>query len=474
MKRRQLLRFSAFGAAAAAISGPLMTSAAIASAKDQHMVSVAEFGIVPDGKTNWENTKNWLPMLLASVETGVYWPPGYYATGINFNRSLSGARMHFQPGAVLGGVVHMISGPQPRSFEITKIQRSAGVVTVNVKSAHSFQVGDSIQVRNVSGERSEFNGDRYRVTAADGVALQYIESKPDDVGALLRASAINETPLMNVRITGVLTTTDRLGTINCKNCYIESCWILNDPERHSAVPGGGSRGAHIYAGTDGLRIDRLVIDYAGGPNTAAALAIDGHGWNPSNCTFGFVHIKNSAFHGAYITGFGHRIDNLVIDAFAAENTVCPTLQDSNGIEQSNEIKGLWVNRCWDTHIRRLSMNQKNDGKTQAQWLHALIEDTGNTLYGVSAGEVEITEWVADSVGSGGVRFGDAEKFKSLWCNFKSKVMRVNTSSAFSGGAPVLVNATVQVSRVDVEQFVLNGRVVPSTSGGFTTGPRKTS
>nr|NLU59133.1 hypothetical protein [Pseudomonas sp. BIGb0427] len=199
--------------------------------------------------SRWENKlgeyKNWLPMLLASVETGVYWPPGYYATGINFNRSLSGARMHFQPGAVLGGVVHMISGPQPRSFEITKIQRSAGVVTVNVKSAHSFQVGDSIQVRNVSGERSEFNGDRYRVTAADGVALQYIESKPDDVGALLRASAINETPLMNVRITGVLTTTDRLGTINCKNCYIESCWILNDPERHSAVPGGEPGRAYL-------------------------------------------------------------------------------------------------------------------------------------------------------------------------------------------------------------------------------------
>ncbi|SDQ95628.1 hypothetical protein SAMN05216487_4886 [Pseudomonas sp. UC 17F4] len=244
MKRRQLLRISAFGAAAAAISGPLMTSAAIASAKDQHMVSVAEFGIVPDGKTNWENTKNWLPMLLASVETGVYWPPGYYATGINFNRSLSGARMHFQPGAVLGGVVHMISGPQPRSFEITKIQRSAGVVTVNVKSAHSFQVGDSIQVRNVSGERSEFNGDRYRVTAADGVALQYIESKPDDVGALLRASAINETPLMNVRITGVLTTTDRLGTINCKNCYIESCWILND-QSDTVLSQGGGAGARI-------------------------------------------------------------------------------------------------------------------------------------------------------------------------------------------------------------------------------------
>lgn len=450
MKRRELLSYTLFGAVAAAI--PLSVKAHKQKIPDGY-VSVESFGIVPDEVTNWEGTIQWEEMLQASVKTGVYWPAGYYATGINFRSDLSGAKMHFEPGSVIGGVFHLISGPVKLS-QISSIKRVSGLLHIELTKEHRFHAGEYLQVR--MNDDSSFNGDRLYVSSAEGKSLILAQDGSDEIGRPKTASSVNPAPLENVRITGLLTTTDRFGTINCKNCYVESCWVMNDPSRHSAYPGQPSRGAHIYVGTDGLTVDSLVIDHAGGANTAAAFSMDGHFWNPTNCRFGRVHIKDSECHGAYITGHGHRFDSIRIDSFAAVKEIKEVLQDSNGIEQTKELKGLWINRCWDTSIKLLVTNQSVSSRERYETHHALIDETGNSIYGVRDGLVTIDDWLASNVRRKGISVGD-EKFDSVYSSVKASMIKIiESEQGVDGGYSLFscnsasIGCYAVVSKMDIQ------------------------
>lgn len=394
------------------------------------MPSVAEFGIIPDGVTNWESSPSadWVGLWAAATTTGVRWPAGetpseYYATGINFSNAYNGARMHFDPGSVLGGVFHLISGPVTTQWQISSAVRTSNVVTIVTTTAHGLLTGDSAQIRRTHQPYAvdvvSMNLDRAIVTVINTTTFTYPNAGPDATavvsGTPLGPAFANPSPVEDVVITGKLTTTDRFGTINCKNCYVESVHVLNDPARHSAYPGLPARGAHLYVGTDQLRVDNLVIDYASGANTAAAFALDGNAWNPSNCSFGRVYVKDSAYTGAYITGGGHYFGELRVDGFAKEAPNGEILQDSNGLAQTNEMKGFWVNRCWDTVISSLYTNQKvQDGERPNDNSQALIDQTGHPSYVSTANAgLRIDSWFADNVRRNGIRFGDVPAYDSV-------------------------------------------------------------
>lgn len=397
------------------------------------MPSVAEFGIVPDGVTDWESSPSadWAGLKAAAITTGVRWPAGktdaeYYACGINFDKTWDGARMHFEPGSVLGGVFHLISGADAANqYGLSSAVRSGNIVTLVTSSAHGFVTGDRIQVRRtfqtyVAGIATMDTDDAV-CTVVNSTTLTYPSVGPNGSATIsgqpFGPAYVNNSPLMNVHISGKLTTTDRFGTINCKDCYIEYCHVLNDPARHSAYPGTGARGAHLYVGTDGLRVGELVIDYATGANTAAAFALDGNAWNPSNCSFDRIHIKDSAYNGAYITGGGHAFGELRIDGFANEAPNGEVLQDSDGLAQTEEFKGFWVNRCWGTTIDSLITNQRaQDGTRGFENAQALIDQTGHPSYITTLNSgVTIKSWTARNVRRNGLRFGDNPTYNSFTC-----------------------------------------------------------
>lgn len=414
---------------------------ALTGLQQANRIVVQSFGIAPDGATDWEGQNpggRWTEMLdAARAGNVIVFPPGYYATGLNLDATFSGCAFHFEPGAILGGVFHLISSASPTATPIASISRSSNVVLVTTSAAHGFANGQSVQVQNVvsSGSGSvSFNGDAFVATVISATTFTYPQNGPDAVGQVGAGALVAETPIKNVRVTGLLTTTDRLGSINAKNCTIQAARILNDPNRHSAYPGQPPRGVHIYAGTDGLVIGDLVIDTASGANTDAALALDGNAWNPRNCTFGRVWVKDSDYHGVYLTGGGHTFGELRIDGFAAA-TYGGTLQDSNGAAQSQQLKGLWINRCWDTHISVLRTSQHLAGSRGSEIYQVLVDETGSEYFGAASRKVTIGQWFARNVRRNGIALGDLAAYDSVRCNLEvgSLNLQLATTEGVVGG-----------------------------------------
>lgn len=420
----------AAGASVMLYNSTTATPAGSVSAKLRESVSVADFGIYPDGVTNWEAVNpggKWVDMLNASLTKTVRWPTGYYATGINMGSEYSGAHFHFDDGAVLGGVFHLISDSFPTTAVISSIARAANVVTVGTATPHGYSTGQRIRIGNVVnfGVGSVgFNTDDVVLTSTGANSFTYPQVGPNESGTVTSGAFVSQRPVKDVVITGRLTTTDRLGTINAKDCYIERCWVKSDPTKHSGYPGTTCRGAHIYVGTDNLTMEELIIDDADGANTDAALAIDGNGWNPTGLRIGYCWIKDSACHGAYITGGGHEFGELRISGFA-RGVYTGTLQDSNGAVQSQQVKGLWINRAWDTHIGVLRTSQVISGSRGYDAYHAVVDETGHDYFGKGQNGVAIDTWLAENVRRGGISFGDP--VDSIRHNSSVGVMEVSLS-----------------------------------------------
>jgi len=424
--------------------------------KIRERVSVADFGILPDGVTNWEATNPggiWTAMLNAALTKLVVWPPGYYATGINLDSTLTGAHFHFEDGAIIGGVFHLISDASPAAVGISSIARSGGVVTVNTTTAHGWVTGKRVRICNVyvTGAGSvDFNADDAAVTVTSTTAFTYSQAGPNESGTVSSGALAAPLPIKNVVVTGLLTTTDRFGTINAKDCYVERVWVKSDPSKHSAYPGTTCRGAHIYAGTENLHIGELVIDDASGSNTDAALAIDGNAWNPKNLTFGRVHIKDSDYHGAYITGGGHRFGELRIDGFA-RGVYSGTLQDSDGATQSQHVKALWTNRCWDLEIGVLRTSQNPAGSRGYELNQAVIDETGSAYFGAANRGVHIGAWYASNVRRSGINFGDRDA-DSVRCNATVGMLeiRLDPSGLSSGEFAIRAVGASGGSRISID------------------------
>lgn len=378
--------------------------------KLRERVSVADFGILPDGVTNWEAVGGaaWSGMLTASLTKTVVWPKGYYATGINLDSNYSGASFHFEEGAYIGGVFHLISDSAPDFRALSSISRASNVVTLVTNSAHAFTTGQRCRIFNVTPAGStsvSFNVQDVVITVVNSTTITYPQTGPNESGGVAVGAGIAQRYISDVSVTGHFTTTDRLGTINCNNCYFERVWIKSDPAHHVAVPGESCRGAHIYWGTDNLTIGELIIDDAVNPNTDAALAVDGNGCNPSNLRIERVWIKDSYAHGVYLTGGGHRIGELQVDGFA-RGVYTGTLQDSAGAAQSQQVKAVWFQRCWDTEIGVMRTSQILIGTRGYETCQVLFGEIGHAYFGVPNNGIKVNTWFAKNVRRSGIFIGD--------------------------------------------------------------------
>ncbi len=191
----------------------------------------------------------------------------------------------------------------------------------------------------------------------------------------------------NIVLKGKIISYDRLGMTHAENISIDTVYIKSDLKKNERR----SRGCHIYAGCKNIDIKYLEVeDFGSGDVTYqynhAALAIDGWQNNPENVQIDKVYIKSTDRHGIYLTGRDHLIGEVVIDKFGVGNSkeMAP-MQDANNKKGENkEFKALWINKCYDSFIESITINEKGSkGKYTAHF------DYGNKDQPVTIGVFKV-------------------------------------------------------------------------------------
>lgn len=216
---------------------------------------------------------------------------------------------------------------------------------------------------------------------------------------------VGEHPIKNITIRGRLQTYSRYGQTDTENVFVEKIHLLSDDTKNIDIGRIGG-GAHIYWGNNNFWCDEIVADDADNTEHTldAAISIDGYGDNPKNFHIGKIHIKDSSVHGLYLTGTGHWIGEVTVDAFGYGEYYGSGLQDSNGLAQSQELCGVWLNRIGDSYIGKISVNQALTGtRTNAKY-SVRVDETGIASFAA----IKIGEISAYSVkdNNRGVMFGD--------------------------------------------------------------------
>ena len=166
----------------------------------------------------------------------------------------------------------------------------------------------------------------------------------------------------NIELKGELIIYDRLGITEATNIKIDTVYLKSDIEK--SIRSMRSRGCHIYHGSKDIKIKYLSIDDFGSgdnryKNNHASLAVDGWNNNPKNLYIQKLYIKSSDRHGVYLTGFNHKIDEIIIDQFGVGSSEGMTLMQDASVEEHQLFSAIWINRCYNSTIGNITINSKN-------------------------------------------------------------------------------------------------------------------
>lgn len=184
----------------------------------------------------------------------------------------------------------------------------------------------------------------------------------------------------DIKLTGTVITYYKLFVRYAKDIEIENLSIKSDSQKN--IANLRSMGCDIYAGTQYLFIKNLHIEDLGSEQdtnqsfklTRAAIQVHGFNENPSNVIIQKILINSSDRHGIYLTGNNHQIDEIVINKFGVGS-----LENIQGLDdtdllakETNQITGVWLNKCNNSAIGSITINTKNSKGTYSVWL-----DEGN-------------------------------------------------------------------------------------------------
>lgn len=226
--------------------------------------------------------------------------------------------------------------------------------------------------------------------------------KGTEFAGLIHVGLVNgEGEIENIKMYGRYTNYDRFGTFKVNGLYVEEIHVKSDGSKTINYPNLKSRGVHIYGGTKNMECRLMIVDDAdqNALNTEGAVAIDGYQSNPQNLKIGKIWVKKSDVHGVYITGSGHNIGEIQVDEFGAGEYKWSGLQDSNGKLQSQELKGVWLNRIENSTIGKIVVNQNTEGTRAFAKYHVMIDETGINRYGtISIGDIICSNVISASRG----------------------------------------------------------------------------
>lgn len=167
-------------------------------------------------------------------------------------------------------------------------------------------------------------------------------------------------PSKNIMFKGNITTLTKFFTKHAKNIQIDSLIVASDSTKTTKR----NLGCSIYAGTQNLNIEYLKIKDLGSGNSYykfSHAALQVHGWNnnPKNISINNAIIEASDRHGVYLTGSGHTIQKLYINAVGlGDFDNIYGLEDAEVSEISNPT-ALWLNKCENTQIYHAIIDCKN-------------------------------------------------------------------------------------------------------------------
>lgn len=418
-------------------------------------INVSEYGVTPDGVTNWQDSfpVQWDAMLKAACvpDQRIVFPPGFYATGMQIDNRYCGAKIHFEPGAEFGGLFHIINHGATDSYPISWIERISGVVRCRFKRAHGFAVGEWIELRGIYGTKTNFNTERVQVTSVPN-SVDVLCNWPgiDDVfNATYSASLGNKSPVTDVTMTGTLVTYDRLGTICANRINIENLHIKSDGAKHSFAPGTKSRGVHLYFGTRNLTIGNVTIDDTDAgvaANTNAAFSADGYYDAPHNLNIGKIWVRKTDAMGVYLAGSGN-IDEIQVDEYA-KGTISMEFE-SLGLARCAEGKGVWTNRA-AYNIGSITVSQSSSDARLGDKYAVLIDETGD-LYMPMQRDKGMT---IGSIATNGARINDVSfgdpSYPPTYCVAKVDAVTVTPPSSRIGtvtniGGTIYSNVQIQTT-----------------------------
>ncbi|MBO3115221.1 hypothetical protein J4050_00585 [Winogradskyella sp. DF17] len=198
--------------------------------------------------------------------------------------------------------------------------------------------------------------------------LRFNNSEFDLIQIIKNKDSLSESK--NINLKGTLISNDKVSITASEDIAIDSILIrANTLNLRKSRP----RGCQIYYGSKDIKIGYLEVDDLGSDTakdkyTHAALAVDGWNNNPINVDIGEIHIKSSDRHGIYLTGSDHVIGKVLIDKFGmGSSDGMDPMQDAK-IGEEKEFKALWINKCYNTFIESITINEENSkGKYTAHF-----------------------------------------------------------------------------------------------------------
>ncbi len=208
------------------------------------------------------------------------------------------------------------------------------------------------------------------IKGRENITLKFDDA---EFGGVIQIIENDSTPSQNITFKGSLSS--YVGFLSRKSNDISINDLTIKSNKDKNIYGLLSQGCHIYAGTKNISINELIIEGLGSggdkyKNYHAALAVDGWNNNPENVQIKKVHIKSSDRHGIYLTGKDHLIGDVIIDKFGdGSSKDMSGMQDANNeIGENKEFKALWVNKCYDSFIEKITINEKDSkGKYTAHF-----------------------------------------------------------------------------------------------------------
>lgn len=200
-------------------------------------------------------------------------------------------------------------------------------------------------------------------------------------------------PIENIKFEGDVITYDRFGTRNLNGLFFDRIIVKSDGSKATDYPGINGRGCHISPNTKNVFGHELIVEGLDddGFNNHAAISIDGYSGNPSNINIDTIVVKDSEVHGVYLTGTGHNIGNIIVENFGkGEFKGTVGMEDSGGLQQSQELKGVWLNRCWNTNIGNITVSCSG-ANANAKYC-VMIDETGkgSNIGAVNIGNINIS------------------------------------------------------------------------------------
>jgi len=222
-----------------------------------------------------------------------------------------------------------------------------------------------LDIAEKSGEEMLFSSGFYRANLVirnrKNLKLRF---KNSEFGLIHFISPDTSEMTSNIEIKGTLIGYGNLGIISSQNIKIDTVIIQSDTLKNPWKK--RATGAHIYKDTRDVEINHLEIHDLGSgsdfyKNAHAALCIDGGAILPENIRIRNLVIESSDRHGIYITGRDHLIDNVVINNFGkgSSNKMTGIPHANNDSGEHKEFKALWVNKCYDSFIESIIINEKD-------------------------------------------------------------------------------------------------------------------